>query len=219
MTKLKNLVIHPFIFGILPVMLCVSEAKNHCLWEEALSAVVGVELFVAAMFLIAWAILRDARKAGLVASLGVILCFCYRLFTFVFHPVFKAVFGAFPDGWVDLLVFFVPVFGLMFIVVQDKWVLGKKTVQLDHDALCIGLDLVALVMLIINGTPLVLYYIEETKLENQCVADFHKLGDKTTVNGNAAVKPDIYYILLDEYVNTQTLKNYWVSTTASSSTS
>ena len=179
--KLNNIIFHPILFGIFPVLLLFESNMNFTsIWEIILPLVI-ITIIITISWVFVKKILSNTKKSALVISLLVILFFVYG-------PTFFAIDDLTINGndvgrHTYLLIPFlaITILGIILIIKSKKEL--KNLTKISN---VISLILVSVILLNIGA-----YNFENTySIEIQNI-------DK--IINKEKIVPDIYYILLDGY--------------------
>jgi len=183
----RSIVVYPFLFAIFPVL----ALYVHNIGELYLSSIwipLGMAFGLAILlFIISWAIFRNALKAGLVATALIIIFFADGhiskvLVSWGFPRVAKYL----PIVWVICFIV------IVYFVARTRRQLNNVTAILN--VIGVGLILVTSINIIVNNVT-----SPSIKTQNTVGLD--------TNPSEASTLPDIYYIILDSYENASTLQN------------
>jgi hypothetical protein len=194
----KQLVVHPFLFGLYWVLVIYSINVTMVSPKETLLPIVVVLAATSMIMLLAWTVLRDLRKAGLLATIVLMLCFSYGRVVNLIRGDGDA--GKnFPTVLDDVGIIVLVVWILLFsISVYFTWS-TRSTVRKFTTIL----NIVAPVMLIM---PTVNIMIKEVGVHGR----YTPASGMTEIDLTIPETPrDIYYIILDRYANSSTLKEQY----------
>jgi len=189
LTVTKSIVIHPFLFAIFPVLFLFSSNIEQLYVEEI---TVPVLIMITAAFLL-WILLRlvlkDSIKSGLIVSLVLALFFSYGHIYMLLTN----------NGTVNvshellLIPFAVSLFIGVSYFIKTQYTLQSVTTIVNVMAITlIGMSLLNIGM----------YYSEG----NIFSEDSRQSEDNLIIGASAESFPDIYFIILDEYSDTEILK-------------
>ncbi|MEA2015599.1 MAG: hypothetical protein U9O59_02635 [Actinomycetota bacterium] len=194
----KNPVIHPFLFGLFPVLFLYSHNIGQLKFSETLLPSAIILAFTAVILLLLWLVLkRNIGKAGIITSVILILFFSYG---HIYKLIKEFKIGSFIIGRHRYLMI---VFALVFIIAAYFLVRTRKELY----NLTKSLNAVAIILILIPLVSIGISKIKTMGLE----------GDKgstvvqediqdTDIQGDL---PDIYYIILDGYASSNTLKEFY----------
>ena len=183
----RSIVVYPFLFAIFPVLALYA----HNMGELYLSSIwipLGLAFGLAILlFILSWAIFRNALKAGLVAAVLIIIFFADG-------HISKVLVGW---GFPNVAKYLPIVWGICFIVIvyfvaRTRRRLQNVTVILN--VIGVGLIVVTSINIIVNEVT-----SPSVKMQNTVGLD--------TKPSEASTLPDIYYIILDSYANAGTLQD------------
>jgi hypothetical protein len=190
--------IHPMFFAAFPVVF---------LWAHNLDEGIGIHdvfrpLFLvlggaAVLWLIGTLVLRSARKAGLVVSILVLLFFSYGSLYQLMTNVHLAGIQLGRGRILMPLFAILAVGGVVLAVRAGTWLVGLTR----------GLNVVSVGLIVINVVSIVAFQMRP----NESGAKFLQPGDvslpKRLLASPPSNRPDIYYIILDEYAGFNTLRD------------
>lgn len=181
----RSLVIHPFLFALFPVLSLFS----HNMEELSARVMVAPAVVVLVAALLSWLVLRlllkDAKRAGLVVSLGIVLFFSYG------H--FSGFAGGLPGVASGVLRhrLLLPLWvGLFALGSYYSWRTRRSLTGLTS-----FLNVVAAVAVAIPLAGVVTYEVRTGMARNEGRAS----GSETMTITQTGESPHIYYIILDEY--------------------
>lgn len=198
----------PFVAVLLVFTSILATHRDNILPEELLLGLLYSEVFCALCLLLCWWKLKNLAKAVLICSMGVFSIFSFRLFYIFVWGISIAFLHSVAPKWLTLVMFGVVVATLVSALNRDHWKLGFSLITVDHNHLCLALSAIMFALLLINGIPVSIYDIDETMRNNRIVNLAHRQFDKAPLRCSG-IKPDVYYIILDAYGHTNTLKSYW----------
>jgi len=189
----KSGLIHPFLFAIFPVVFLYSNNMDILPFEGFLLPLLFVLLLSVSLWIILRFILHNGKKAGFLVSLYIILIFFYGHISNLLYD-----FG--NDFFEIISTYLIFLFFLVFIGGTYFFVRTKK--KLDNATMItnvIALTIIALVLVNIVTFQLETVFVFGFNIEEKNV----KLSLVKEEN-----LPDIYYLLLDGYANSNILKKF-----------
>jgi hypothetical protein len=195
----KRFVIHPFLFGVFFVLALYSANVTEVSFTQVLPPLLFVVGCVAAILLLAWLLLRDARKAALLTSIEVILCLSYGHAVDLFNaqPTIWFMSQATSPSATRILLVWTVFLGISVYFIYWYW---KKRWNQNLDRLTTLFNIVGAVLIIM---PVVTIVVHEARGSGHYVP----ASDGSDLQLSAPVKPpDIYYIILDAYASPGTLE-------------
>lgn len=202
---MKYLIIHPFVFAALPVVLLLTIAKNELLPEETLPALLALEVLVSLSWVVAYAFLRDISKAAIGASFFFISLFGYRIWQIGLEMYWPLVA---EQPWIAIVSFFVIILLALNFFLIGRWNILGKEIALDFSRMSGVLNVISSLLLIMNVAPLVLYEMGQQEAFAKERQALHKPIDGIRFKADVA-KPDIYYIILDGFAAPSSMKEFW----------
>ncbi len=193
MTK-KPLVIHPFLFAVFPILFLYSHNIEQLSFTETLPVSVVMLGLTTLLTVSLGLLLRDSKKAGIIVSVVLILFFSHG-------HLYEIVQGWEIGRWdrhKDLIRASAILFGLAaYFTIRTRKNLGNLTNILNATAFCL------VVIPIIN----IGFYQFNTRGTWQNSHLSAKDGEDNLMNlPDASTPRDIYYIILDGYASSHTLK-------------
>src|SRR3989338_6403247 len=194
----KHIPIHPFLFGVYPLLFLYSHNIYFLLFHDIL-VLIAIDLFVILVLLLLLSfILNDRKRAGLVASLCVLLFFSYG-------DIYNAI-AAFSVGG-DVIV----IHRLLLLVYSTFFVAGVYIIlrtQRYSNNFTFIFNIIAGVLVVIPLVNIGAYNLRrDTSFQDRKV---QKVETRPTDAGSvSATLPNIYYIILDAYTSEANLKEYY----------
>ena len=188
---LKNLVIHPFLFSLFPVLV-IFQYNIHeiplqdTFWPLFVSFIIALGLWVLVRFFI------GGKKSGLIISLVIMLFVIYgNLHTFIINSDTEFSFLG-GNTIMGTFFFILLIVGIIYFV-KTKRILDNANSITNT----IGLGMVGILVIFIA----VYYY------ENPVDYSTSYFSDIPSAANNIPIKPDIYLLIFDEYAGNISLKN------------
>ena len=188
---LKNLVIHPFLFSLFPVLV-IFQYNIHeiplqdTFWPLFVSFIIALGLWVLVRFFI------GSKKSGLIVSLIIMLFVIYgNLHTFILNSDTEFSFLG-GNTIMGTFFFILLIVGIIYFV-KTKRILDNANSITNT----IGLGMVGILVISIA----VYYY------ENPVDYSTTYFSDIPSTANNVPIKPDIYLLIFDEYAGNISLKN------------
>ena len=188
---LKNLVIHPFLFSLFPVLV-IFQYNIHeiplqdTFWPLFVSFIIALGLWILVRFFI------GGKKSGLIISLVIMLFVIYgNLHTFILNS--SSQFTFLGSNMIMGTVFFILLIVGIIYFVKTKRVLDNANSITNT----IGLGMVGILVI-----SIAIYYYE-----NPVDYSTTYFSDIPSTANNVPIKPDIYLLIFDEYAGKIQLKN------------
>jgi len=193
----KSTPIHPILFAIFPVLLILSSNLDEVIFTDA-----GFSFFIIiGITSIFWVLIslfsKNKIKSGLVVSLGLIIFFTYGHFIRIVSQTNIDV-SALPFSHHT---FTIPIYGILIIVGITSIIKIKRYLK-DITVFTNIIGIVLIVMLLPNIAS---YSIENNIIDTSNNEINYKILDETKLNE----KPNIYYIILDEYTSDEILSEIY----------
>ncbi len=191
----KPIPFHPICFALFPILYLYSRNLALFPWSDLIRPSLIAILGVAAIFGLAWLLVRNVHRAAAVASLAAIEFFTFDLAyigvrSFLPHWIFPDV-GVFLNAWIFVSL------GLL-VVAGWKW--------RWNGAGTTGFMNVAGAVLVILPTCTILFGLY--RIHSQ-LASLEVPAAVTGKATNGASQPDIYYIILDGYGREDAIQKYF----------
>lgn len=228
MKFLSSFPFHTFLLAAATVLSSIVQVKQEVLPEEMVPPLVLMEIYALVVFLVAWALMRNSKKAGIAASFIVGLTLCFEQFRKLFTQMCEPLFHRAPPEMAVFIAFWVLValaLKLIFLKPKPTATDGSESaaaeakleveqkVTAQFDRMHIAFNIMCLILLALNVVPLAISEVEQTEIQNKMVARFHEPFKETldhlgksagALNGGS--RPDVYYIILDAFAAHDTLK-------------
>ena len=185
----RGLPIHPLLFALFPVLSLYSANVAEVSLRQVLWPMLVVLAAAILMVLLAWLVLRDLRKAGLLASLALILCFAYG---YIVGPTKDPSSAALTNLAKVILVAWAVILAVAaYLIWKSRSDFRRPTALLN---------IVGAVMVVV---PTI------TIAANEMTGSAHPAGtpDSADIHLSMPETPrDIYYIILDRYPSASALE-------------
>jgi hypothetical protein len=193
----KTLIIHPFLFGLFPILFLYSYNIAELPFTEILLPSAIVLGFTVVVFILLWLILkRDGKKSGMIASCFLILFFSYGR---IYDLIQGAAIGTFIIGRHRYLMI---LWAVLFVLAVYFTIRTRKDLRNFTNIL----NIVAIVLVLFSLSKIAIYKINTASVERETAEskqeEIYELADQ-------AEYPDIYYIILDGYASSNTLKEVY----------
>ena len=190
----KNELIHPFLFGIYPILFLFSHNADEVFFADTYFSFLVTIAGTAIVVLLFWLVFKNSAKTGIAASVSILLFTLYWLFLKTLSKV--------KIGPIDLgnhpSVLIISGLILVSVLYGLKKRKGELT-KISNLFNIIGITLIVMVLYefgMYEWKHSVKWSVEDITGEDIKITPGIKNDDK----------PDIYYIILDGYANHQTLK-------------
>ena len=196
--KERNLTLYPMLMGVLFLL---NELRNNGRFYTAKDNILLITIILAFCFLVdllSRKLVKNNTKAALIATTFIVINLFYLdISSWLNTPIFlKNLFSDLTHGHSVILI--IPVLGILwmffsYIIIKYKRGLLKLNLYLNIIIIAfIGIEIIKWLILPQYDIALV----EKNKIsENKFI--------------NAREKPNIYYIILDAYTSSESLKKYW----------
>ena len=183
----RSMVVYPFLFAIFPVLALYA----HNIGELYLSSIwvpLGLAFGLAiVLFMLSWAIFRNALKAGIVAAVLIIIFFADG-------HISKVLVGW---GFPRVAKYLPIVWGICFIVIV--YFVARTRRQLQN--VTVILNVIGVCLIVVTSINIIINEVTSPSVKMQDAAGLD------TKPSEASTQPDIYYIILDSYANAGTLQD------------
>jgi hypothetical protein len=189
--KLNNLIFHPILFGIFPVLSLFESNMSFTPIGEVILPIIIIILIIIPIWIFLKILIKDNKKAAFVISLSLILFFIYGPIFFAMDDV--TINGEDIGRHRYLMIPFVGIWivGITFLIKTKKEMISTTTIS-------------NVISLIIVGV--MLFSITTYNLESSYSVEIEEFKIKE-VEKEIKTFPDIYYIILDGYPGKTSLKN------------
>jgi len=188
----KPFIIHPFLFAIFPILFLFSHNIDRAVsFSETLLPVAIALGFTLLLVLLSRLILRDNKKAGIIVSIFLVLFFSYG-------HVHDMMWGRLFIGKHRYLL---PTWGILFACGAYFTIRTRRDLRNFTSIL----DIVAFSLVVVSLLNIGVYEFK-TRGAWQYSRSTEDRETNTTDLGDAATLRDIYYIILDGYASSSTLK-------------
>jgi len=195
----KPFVIHPFLFAIFPVLFLFSHNIEQLSFSEPLLPTVIVLGFTLLLVLLSRWILRDNQKAGIFVSIILVLFFSYG---HAFHLI---------QGWqIDGFVigrhrYLLLTWGMLFACGAYLTIRARKDLR-NFTSIS---NIVAFSLIVVSLINIGVYKFKTKDTWQDNSKSMESRETTTTDSGNASTLRDIYYIILDGYASSHSLKEIY----------
>lgn len=189
----KSLVIHPILLAIFPVLFLYIQNINQTSTQQALSPLWTIVPGTLLLWLLLYLWMRNILKAGLATTLFVILFFSYgRIYTWLVER--------------DIVVLAHGILLPLLILLWGYAAYFIKTARRNFKNTTQVLNLVALVLVVVNLFNLISYQIGKPVKSSSDTQHPENIPTAQAASVEIRVKPDIYFIILDEYASPDVIK-------------
>lgn len=195
----KLFIIHPFLFAIFPILFLFSHNIGQVSFSAILSPSAIVLGFTLLLVLLLRLILRDSNKAGIIVSIFLVLFFSYG------HIYSLGLTWHMEDFFIGRHRYLMPIWGIIFLCSAFFIIRIRKNLRNLTNILNItALSLVAISLINIG------VYEFKTRGAWKDTNRSMGAGETNVVNlENTSNLPDVYYIILDGYASSNTLKEIY----------
>lgn len=190
--------IHTILLGIFPVLCAFSSLVHYLLLEEIVLPIVACLIFATVIFCVALAFLRNVRRAGIVASATILLFFTFDTLAIALNKA-TAAFG-WPSHERLYLIPYILIAGpLIYVLARSKS---------DFKILTSVLNSISIFLFIGNAGYIAFHEFKMGEMLNQIYAQQAADIEKIQLVKKAD-SPDIYYVILDAFARSDTLKELY----------
>ena len=198
LSKAFSLPIHPLLIAVFPIIFLYAQNPKEATWDQLLVPIAVSVLAAIALWMACMIVLRDKSKAALAASLVIFGFFSY---------------GRFYDLLGDWNVAFLHRHNLLIPLVILVCGYAVYFVSIAHWNFRIAarvLNIVASALIVLNLGTILFYSAQGVK--GPSLVGTVQAADTSVATDNLSVvgaKPDIYYIILDEYAHPSTMAEFY----------
>lgn len=193
---MRRWVLHPFLLATYPILALFATNVNETRASELAWPIVLAVAGTAVVWGLLWLILRDAQKAGLLATLGVFLFFTVAQVAAFSNSIAEWL----TSFWIQRAVNFPPrnAIGTEIVVVLVVGALILRFVK-KTQPLTAALNLFALLLVAMPASSIVMAKSASPTASSRVVEPF-------AIAPEAGARPDIYYIILDTYARSDVMR-------------
>ena len=195
--KKRALILHPFLFALFPVLFLYSYNIKQLLFNEIFLPSAIILGFTAIAVPVLWlALKKDSKKAGIIITV-------FLAFFFSYGRIYEVI-----EGWhIGPLVigrhrYFVIIWAVLFILIAYFLIRTKK----DLYNITNIINVIAVILVLI---PLITIGIFKVRTKDIGRSAGVNVQEEYIESDSLNDLPDIYYIVLDGYASTSTLKEYY----------
>ena len=194
---IKSIVVHPVLFAIFPVFLIISTNINEVIFTDATASLLMVIAITVTSWFFLNLFLKNKMKSSLLISFGLILFFSYGHVTSIASQTSIDV-SSLPFSHSTYLIplyLLILILGIIFLIRIKKNLTDFTTIT----------NIIAIILIVMLLPNVILYTFESKNSEtpdiplNYNIASVPELKDR----------PNIYYIILDEYAGNDVLKKIY----------
>ncbi len=186
----KSIVLHPFLFGIYPIIFLFSVNVNSVFPEEIISPLIFVVVVTFLIWIALGFLLKSRIKSGLIVSMGLVLFFSYGHIYILLDELQEAELSHF--------VLIIPGIGLLALG-SYFFIRTKKSLKNPNKIA----NVIAASLVIISLLGMGEYFFTQTT-SNEILNEGHLEGSIEPTS--AEDFPDVYYIILDGYAGSESLQ-------------
>ncbi len=195
--KKRPFPLHPLLFGLFPIASLLAANIQVTAPDEAARATLASLAVVGVLWGAIWLILRVGRRAGVAASLGIILFFSYG------HG-YALLVKRMGEPSVQLDSALLWVWGIVFGI--GLWWAGKRLQKVDE--LTFALNWMAVAALALPLYTIGAHTLKSQRVEDEA-QDVQAPAQTALLPLPTGETPDVYYIILDGYGRADTLAEYY----------
>ncbi len=195
----KNIVFHPFLYGLFPVLFLYSYNIGQLKFSEILLPSIIILASTAVIMTVLWLILkRKTYKAGFITSIGLVLFFSYG---HIYSLVKELKIGNFIIGRHRYLM----IIWLLLFTLGAYFIIKTKKNLYNLTKL---LNIISVILILIPLFTIGISWIKKPVTDNNDAAISIGSADYNTIESPDEL-PDIYYIILDGYASSNTLREIY----------
>ena len=194
-SDVKNLkkglfVIHPILFAMFFILNLYSANVAEVSTSDIMIPLASVLGFALLLLLLAWLISRDAKKAGIIAAIFIVMFFSFGYVS------------SDTGGWGISYKVLLPIW--VVLILCGSYLIAKT--RRDLHKLSVVLSIVAVTLVIV---PTVNIVGSEIKAASQDITTTDNIDTNGVDLEKTDTLPDIYYIILDRYASASTLEKVY----------
>jgi hypothetical protein len=192
--------LHPFLFAVFPIIFLYAHNVNQVQIAEILLPMVISLCLAVIVILLLWFLFGDVVKAGLGASIFIILLFAYG---HIFELTWRLL-PLFPSRHIQHA-------GLMSIMVCSlicSEFLIKRT-RRDLSIASKVLNIVSAILIMISLTNITVYMFRNVIHNENYTVNSENIESHSAAPTTSRRLPDIYYIILDRYPSAAVLREFY----------
>jgi len=194
----RPLVLHPFLFAVFPVLFLFSRNLEELSISDTFLSLIIVTGLTILMLIVTRIGFKDSQKAGLFVSLLLILFFSYGHFQDMIRSIPGIGFSLGRKRYI-LITYLLLLSGIIYLTIRTK----KNLHVLTNFLNIVSIALITISMINIGSYKL------KTKYPGNEFARYDTLKIIDIDNGRITGLHDIYYIILDGYASSNTLKEVY----------
>jgi len=188
-----SFIIHPILFAIFPVLFLFSVNINELVPTDILIPLVGVIVIGILIWLGIGFALKNYKKAGFIASLGLVIFFTYG------HVYLQVAGFEFAGITITNAIVVIP-FLILFVIATIFFLKTKRLLD-NATKITNGIGLALVVIIMVNIST---FYFSSSNLQQE------NFSVENLINAsNFDYKPDIYYIIFDGYPRSDQLLEHF----------
>jgi len=195
MKRIKSMKVYPFLLAVYPILALWNINVNYVDFGSVFRSLVVTLLATSLLWLLFGLLFRDGRKAGLLATIGVLLFFSYgHIFLFL-----KSQFEGLTHHS-----YLLAVFGGVFLLAA--WLVAKRVRNLEGFERFLTVTGSILIVYLVLQLGWYQYLVYRASVEaSQNVGPVIEKRDQTA----GGSLPDVYLIILDAHTRSDILKEYY----------
>lgn len=198
----KNLIIHPFLFAVYPLLFLFFRNLGKIRPSLILITITGILLIIFLLFKLLSFIFKNKAKAGLVIS----LC---EIYFFFFRPLYRKIkILTFTDFVYLKYTYAVIIWSVIFILIIIFTIRKRAQFQTVTKIF----NFVSILLIVFSSISLVGYVFENKSQDAFRGVETDNSVKKHTIEsslGKNTHSPDIYYIILDSYTSSDVLRRFY----------
>ena len=191
----KSLILHPFLLSIFPIIFLLSNNIQLLSLQDVVFPIFLILGFVFILWIFLGKLIKNKIKSGLIISLGLVLFFSYG---HVYNLVVGIPIGDLHVGNKILLFPFIISFilGISFFLKTKRNLTNATTI----------VNGISIVLIVISLGNIVTYGLNDNFFFGETD---EKLSNNISIINSDVIAPNIYYIILDEYVGSKILDEFF----------
>jgi len=194
--------VHPFLVAAFFVLSLFASVETKLLPMHVMNALVGSQLLSLLILVGAWLLQQNRDKAAITATVTLFWCILFRPFCTLFMPWMN-----FFDkhDWLVVLTYVVVLGGILVAIDRAA---NHPKFALSYPSFTVCMNVLSLLLFCSVAAPLAINECNEKQTRSMMVAAFKGQFEKIKLDGTKA-RPDVYYIILDQFAADDSLKQFF----------
>jgi len=199
----SHIIVHPILFAVFPILSIFSINARELQFQDTFLPLFLVLVFTIGIWVSLYYVLKNARKSGFIISLLLVLFFSYGYIYNLFDNVTIDGFDIGKSRYLLMPFLISLVVGVYYFIKTNRKLNNATTIT----------NIVTITLILIVSVNIGTFYIannENFSDDKTIVNSFFSMADREpifTQSDNSGL-PDVYYIILDGYAGTNSLKEF-----------